>query len=64
MRLAKKSVSPLPLYFKVMMEIRENILSGQWSSGSQLPGELVLAQHLGGRIRSARPSASWNKKAT
>jgi uncharacterized protein (DUF885 family) len=25
MQLAKKSISPLPLYFKVMMEIRENI---------------------------------------
>ena len=54
MLLAKKTASPMPLYFKVMMEIRENILSGKWSSGSQIPGELGLAQHLGVSVITIR----------
>ena len=54
MRLARKSVSPLPLYFKVMMQVRENILSGEWSSGSQIPGELGLAQKLGVSVITVR----------
>ena len=54
MRLAKRAVSPLPLYFKVMMEVRENILSGKWSSGSQIPGELGLAQRLGVSVITIR----------
>ena len=54
MRLAKRAVSPLPLYFKVMMEVRENILSGKWSSGSQIPGELGLAQRLGVSVITVR----------
>jgi GntR family transcriptional regulator len=30
-----------------MLEIRENILSGKWSAGLQIPGELELARQLG-----------------
>ena len=56
MRLAGRTVSPLPLYFKVMMEIQENILSGTWSPGFQIPGELELSQRLGvASSRSAKP---------
>ena len=54
MRLAKKPGSPLPLYYKVMMEIRENILSGKWSSGSQIPGELGLSRQLGVSVITIR----------
>jgi GntR family transcriptional regulator len=54
MLLAKKTASPMPLYFKVMMEIRENILSGKWSSGSQIPGELGLAHRLGVSVITIR----------
>jgi GntR family transcriptional regulator len=46
MRLAKSSPSPVPLYFKVMTDIRDGILSGEWRAGSQLPGELDLARRL------------------
>jgi DNA-binding GntR family transcriptional regulator len=46
MLLAKKPGSPFPLYFKVMMEIRDNILSGKWAR-FQIPGELELARQLG-----------------
>ena len=54
MLLAKKPGSPFPLYYKVMMEVRENILSGKWSSGSQIPGELGLAQRLGVSVITVR----------
>ena len=54
MRLAKRSDSPVPLYFKVMTEIRDNILSGAWRRGSQLPGELDLAQRLGVSVITVR----------
>jgi GntR family transcriptional regulator len=46
MRLAKGLRSPVPLYFKVMTDIRDNILSGVWNRGFQLPGELDLARRL------------------
>ena len=54
MRLAKRPGSPVPLYFKVMTEIRDNILSGAWSSGLQLPGELDLARRLGVSVITVR----------
>src|ERR687892_1125368 len=54
MRLAKRSGSPVPLYFKVMTEIRDNILSGPWSWGFQLPGELDLARRLGVSVITVR----------
>jgi len=54
MLLAKKPGSPFPLYYKVMMEIRDNILSGQWGSGSQIPGELDLARRLGVSVITVR----------
>jgi DNA-binding GntR family transcriptional regulator len=44
MRLSRRTISPVPLYFKIMTEIRDNILSGTWSRGFQLPGELELAR--------------------
>jgi DNA-binding transcriptional regulator YhcF (GntR family) len=47
MRLSRRTISPVPLYFKVMTEIRDNILSGTWSRVFQLPGELDLARRLG-----------------
>ena len=47
MRLAKRTGSPVPLYFKVMMRIRDEILSGTWSHGYRIPGELELARQLG-----------------
>ncbi|MGH7817258.1 MAG: GntR family transcriptional regulator [Candidatus Binatia bacterium] len=54
MRLAKRIGSPVPLYFKVMTEIRDSILSGAWRQGSQLPGELDLAQRLGVSVITVR----------
>src|SRR5918999_5315718 len=54
MRLAKRPGSPVPLYFKVMTEIRDNILSGTWSWGFQLPGELDLARRLGVSVITIR----------
>jgi GntR family transcriptional regulator len=54
MLLAKRSGSPFPLYYKVMMEIRDNILSGKWGSGSQIPGELELARRLGVSVITVR----------
>ena len=47
MRLAKRTASPVPLYFKVMMRIRDDILSGTWSHCDRLPGEIELARQLG-----------------
>jgi GntR family transcriptional regulator len=46
MRLARTTGSPVLLYFKVMTEIRDNILSGAWGRGFQLPGEMGLARRL------------------
>jgi GntR family transcriptional regulator len=54
MRPAKRRGSPVPLYFKVMTEIRDNILCGAWRRGSQLPGELDLAQRLGVSVITVR----------
>ena len=54
MRLARASHSPIPLYFKVMTEIRDKILSGVWNRGFQLPGELDLAQRLGVSVITVR----------
>ena len=54
MRLAKSSPSPVPLYFKVMTEIRDGILSGEWRAGSRLPGELDLARRLGVSVITVR----------
>ena len=54
MALARRPVSPFPLYFKVMMEIRENILSEEWAPGAQIPGEMDLAQRLGVSVITIR----------
>jgi GntR family transcriptional regulator len=54
MRLATRPSSPVPLYFKVMTEIRDNILGGTWSRGFQLPGELDLARRLGVSVITVR----------
>jgi GntR family transcriptional regulator len=54
MALARRPVSPFPLYFKVMIEIRENILSGKWSPGFQIPGELELARQRGVSVITIR----------
>lgn len=54
MLLAKKPGSPFPLYYKVMMAIRDNILSGEWGCGSQIPGELDLARRLGVSVITVR----------
>jgi GntR family transcriptional regulator len=54
MRLAGRPVSPFPLYFKIMLEIRENILSGKWTAGYQIPGEQELARQLGVSVITIR----------
>src|SRR5919106_1337757 len=54
MRVAGRPILPLPLYFKVMMAIQENILSGTWSPGSQIPGEMELSQRLGVSVITIR----------
>jgi len=54
MRLAKRTASPVPLYFKVMMRLRDDILSGTWSHGHRLPGEIELARQLGVSVITVR----------
>ncbi len=54
MRPVGRTTSPLPLYFQVMTAIRENILMGEWSPGTQIPGELNLAQRLGVSVITIR----------
>lgn len=54
MRLAKRIASPVPLYFKVMMEIRDDVLSGRWTYGHRLPGEIELARRLGVSVITVR----------
>lgn len=54
MRLDKRSASPVPLYFKVMTEIRDKILGGTWNLGFRLPGELELAARLGVSVITVR----------
>lgn len=58
MRSAGRPALPLPLYFKVMMEIRENILSDEWAPGAQIPGEMDLAQRLGVSVITIRQALS------
>ena len=54
MRLAKRTASPVPLYFKVMMQIRDRVLSGTWSYGYRIPGEIELARQLGVSVITIR----------
>jgi GntR family transcriptional regulator len=54
MRPVGRTTSPLPLYFQVMMVVRENILTGEWAPGTQIPGELDLAQRLGVSVVTIR----------
>jgi GntR family transcriptional regulator len=54
MRPVGRPTSPLPLYFQVMIVIRENILTGEWAPGTQIPGELDLAQQLGVSVITIR----------
>ncbi|MGE5219230.1 MAG: GntR family transcriptional regulator [Chloroflexota bacterium] len=54
MRPAKRTASPVPLYFKVMMQIRDRILSGTWGCGYRLPGEIELARQLGVSVITIR----------
>ena len=54
MRPVGRPTSPLPLYFQVMTAIRENILTGEWAPGTQIPGELDLAQRLGVSVITIR----------
>ena len=54
MRLTKRAGSPVPLYFKVMMQIRDRILSGSWAFGHRIPGEIELARQLGVSVITVR----------
>jgi GntR family transcriptional regulator len=54
MPLAKHSNSPLPLYFKVMIDLQEKILSGEWPRGAHIPGEIELAKDLGVSVITVR----------
>jgi DNA-binding GntR family transcriptional regulator len=58
MRLAGKSSSPVPLYFKVMTEIRDHIVTGTWRRGFQLPGEMELARRRGVSVITVRQALS------
>jgi GntR family transcriptional regulator len=58
MRPAGRTTSPLPLYFQVMTAVRENILTGEWAPGTQIPGELDLAQRLGVSVVTIRQALS------
>jgi GntR family transcriptional regulator len=50
----ERAVSPLPLYFKIQMELQEKIFSGAWPPGSQIPGEVELAKGLGVSVITVR----------
>jgi GntR family transcriptional regulator len=54
MRLAKRTASPVPLYFKVMMRIRDRVLSGTWAYGHRIPGEVELARQVGVSVITVR----------
>ena len=54
MRLAKRTVFPVLLYVKVMMQIRDNILSGTWGHGYRIPGEVELARQFGVSVITIR----------
>lgn len=54
MRRSKRKGSPVPLYFKVMLQIRDHILSGSWRYGYRIPGELELAHQLGVSVITIR----------
>ena len=54
MHLAKRTPSPVPLYFKVMMQIRDRVLAGTWSYGYRIPGEIELARQLGVSVITIR----------
>ena len=58
MRRVGRPASPLPLYFQVMTALRENILTGEWAPGTQIPGELELAQRLGVSVITTRQALS------
>lgn len=50
----RKSASPLSLYFRVMHELRDNIVSGVWVRGSQIPTEVELAKSMGVSLITVR----------
>ncbi|HVO95818.1 MAG TPA: GntR family transcriptional regulator [Terriglobales bacterium] len=54
MRPAKRTASPVPLYFKVMLRLRDDIFSGAWGYGHRLPGEIELARQLGVSVITVR----------
>jgi len=54
MRPAKRLNSPVPLYFKVMLGLRDDILSGARAYGHRLPGEIELARQLGVSVITVR----------
>lgn len=54
MHLLEKSNSPMPLYFRVLTELRERILSGEWPCGSRIPGEVDLAKAFGVSVITIR----------
>lgn len=54
MRAAKRVGSPVPLYFKVMLRLRDDILSGTHEYGHRLPGEIELARQLGVSVITVR----------
>ena len=54
MRLTKRIASPVPLYFKVMMQIRDRVLSGAWGYGDRIPGEIELGRQLGVSVITIR----------
>lgn len=39
--------SPIPLYYQLRQQIRNNIIDGIWDTGSELPSEPKLAKELG-----------------
>ena len=54
MRATKRVGSPVPLYFKVMLRLRDDILSGTREYGQRLPGEIELARQLGVSVITVR----------
>lgn len=54
----EKEISPLPLYFKIRLDIQERIFSGEWPPGTQIPGEVELAKELGVSVITIRQALS------
>jgi len=50
--------SPVPLYFKVMIDLQDKIFSGEWLPGAKIPAEVDLAKQVGVSVITIRQAMS------